>query len=126
MHFILAAVKTGTVRVKMDQMQKRLIIHSTTHRTFGKQQWQLLRDQLDSWQSNLNTVLGSLNTLVATGGPAPRWFKRGTAIFVLFSPMKNGVFFVGEELYLKELGGLLRQVIFWIFVYFKKYQLHNK
>ena len=63
----LSAVKTQTVRVKLNQLSKRVIVYATTHRTFGKQQWQLLRDQLDTWQGNLQQVLASLQQLVVPG-----------------------------------------------------------
>ncbi len=51
------------MRAKMDQVHRKVIISSTTHRTFGKQQWQVLREQLDEWQVNLNQVLGSLEAV---------------------------------------------------------------
>ena len=51
------------MRAKMDQVHHKVIISSTTHRTFGKQQWQVLREQLDEWQVNLNQVLGSLEAV---------------------------------------------------------------
>uniref|UniRef100_A0A8C4ZEG6 Eukaryotic translation initiation factor 3 subunit M n=1 Tax=Gadus morhua TaxID=8049 RepID=A0A8C4ZEG6_GADMO len=35
----------------------------STHRTFGKQQWQQLHDNLTSWKANLATVKTSLQTL---------------------------------------------------------------
>ena len=63
----LSAVKTQTVRVKLNHLSKRVIVYATTHRTFGKQQWQLLRDQLDTWQGNLQQVLASLQQLVVPG-----------------------------------------------------------
>lgn len=42
-----------------------LFSHST-HRTFGKQQWQQLYDRLSSWKQNLVTVKSSLQTLSPT------------------------------------------------------------
>ena len=53
------------MRAKMDQMQRKVIVSSTTHRTFGKQQWQLLREQLETWQQNLNVIMGSLETVAS-------------------------------------------------------------
>lgn len=35
----------------------------STHRTFGKQQWQQLYDSLSSWKANLATVKTSLQGL---------------------------------------------------------------
>jgi len=61
--FIIDIVRTKAIRAKMDQMQRKVIISSTTHRTFSKQQWQTLREHLDQWQHNLNLIMGSLDTV---------------------------------------------------------------
>lgn len=44
----------------------RFCFHSishSTHRTFGKQQWQQLHDSLSSWKANLAAVKSSLQAL---------------------------------------------------------------
>jgi len=72
--FILEVVRTKAVRAKIDQVNDQVLLSSTTHRTFGKPQWQQLRDSLVSWQNNLGQVLGSLDSLmhhVATGAAQP-------------------------------------------------------
>lgn len=61
--FIIDVVRTKAVFAKIDQLQRRVLISYTTHRTFGKQQWQLLREQLSSWQQNLEQCLTSLQSL---------------------------------------------------------------
>lgn len=61
--FIIDVVRTKAVRCKIDQMSNKVIISSTTHRTFGKQQWQMLRERLEGMQRNLAVVLGSLQTV---------------------------------------------------------------
>lgn len=38
-------------------------ISHSTHRTFGKQQWQQLHDSLTSWKANLAAVKSSLQAL---------------------------------------------------------------
>jgi len=38
----------------------------STHRTFGKQQWQQLYDTLNTWKQNLNQVKNSLLSLSDT------------------------------------------------------------
>ncbi|XP_050407989.1 eukaryotic translation initiation factor 3 subunit M [Patella vulgata] len=63
--FIINVLRTKTVQATIDQMQKKVIINWTTHRTFGKQQWQLLRQKLASWQTNLSNVEASLHSLAA-------------------------------------------------------------
>ena len=61
----ISVVRTKAVRAKIDQMSQKVIISSTTHRTFGRQHWQLLRDNLAHWQIQLNQVLGSLSSIPA-------------------------------------------------------------
>lgn len=63
--FKLSVVRTKSVRVRVDQVNKKVIISTTTHRTFGKQQWQLLREQLDQWQHNLAQIQTSLQTITS-------------------------------------------------------------
>jgi len=61
--FIIDVIRTKSVNVKIDQMSRKVLVTNTTHRTFGKQQWQSLREQLNSWRANLDVVLGSLQTV---------------------------------------------------------------
>lgn len=51
--FILEVLKTKLVRARMDQSAKKVHISSTMHRTFGRAQWQTLRDLLQTWKNNL-------------------------------------------------------------------------
>lgn len=49
-------LKTKLVRARMDQAARKVHISSTMHRTFGRTQWQQLRDLLYSWKVNLALV----------------------------------------------------------------------
>ncbi|ESP02553.1 hypothetical protein LOTGIDRAFT_138250 [Lottia gigantea] len=69
--FIINVLRTKTVSASIDQMQKKVLINWTTHRTFGKQQWQLLRQKLTSWQTNLNGVENSLQSLTTMSQTPP-------------------------------------------------------
>nr|CAG4637231.1 EOG090X0AJZ [Ceriodaphnia reticulata]SVE73101.1 EOG090X0AJZ [Ceriodaphnia reticulata] len=40
--FVLQVLKTKLVRARMDQLNKKVLVSSTMHRTFGKQHWQQL------------------------------------------------------------------------------------
>lgn len=62
--FIIDVLKTKLVRAKIDQLQHRVLVSSTMHRTFGKPQWQQLRDVLTQWQANLSLVEDSLDTVI--------------------------------------------------------------
>ncbi|KAG9352103.1 hypothetical protein JZ751_020516 [Albula glossodonta] len=61
--FVIDAVRTKMVYCKIDQTQRKVVVSHSTHRTFGKQQWQQLHDNLSSWKQNLATVKSSLQTL---------------------------------------------------------------
>lgn len=63
--YVIDVIRTRLVRAKIDQLQKRIVISMTAHRTFGKQQWQLLREQLVLWQQNVDHVLHGLNAVAA-------------------------------------------------------------
>uniref|UniRef100_A0A673MJV8 Eukaryotic translation initiation factor 3 subunit M-like n=1 Tax=Sinocyclocheilus rhinocerous TaxID=307959 RepID=A0A673MJV8_9TELE len=64
--FIGFTVRTKMVYCKIDQTQRKVVVSHSTHRTFGKQQWQQLNDTLCSWKQNLATVKSSLQTLSPT------------------------------------------------------------
>jgi len=49
-------LKTKLVRAKIDQLSKKIVVSSTMHRTFGKPQWQQLKETLVIWHSNLQKV----------------------------------------------------------------------
>ena len=59
----ISVVKTKAVQAKIDQLQKKVIITSTTHRTFSRQHWQLLHQNLVRWQQNLANVQTNLRAL---------------------------------------------------------------
>ncbi|KAI1309471.1 Eukaryotic translation initiation factor 3 subunit M [Halotydeus destructor] len=54
--FIIDVLKTKLVRAKIDQVNRKVLVSSTMHRTFGTQQWEQLRETLSSWQINLKKV----------------------------------------------------------------------
>uniref|UniRef100_A0A8C9V897 Eukaryotic translation initiation factor 3 subunit M n=1 Tax=Scleropages formosus TaxID=113540 RepID=A0A8C9V897_SCLFO len=50
------SVRTKMVYCKIDQTQRKVVVSHSTHRTFGKQQWQQLYDSLSAWKQNLAAV----------------------------------------------------------------------
>lgn len=49
----------------MDQAAKKVYVSSTMHRTFGRAQWQQLRDLLYSWKSNMGIVQDGMKSVTA-------------------------------------------------------------
>lgn len=52
--FVFEVLKTKLVRAKIDQMNRRVLVQSTMHRTFGTQQWERLRSTLTQWKNNFS------------------------------------------------------------------------
>jgi translation initiation factor 3 subunit M len=49
----------------MDQAARKVYISSTMHRTFGRAQWQQLRDLLHSWKTNLQITQEGMKSVAA-------------------------------------------------------------
>ncbi|RUS74218.1 hypothetical protein EGW08_018024 [Elysia chlorotica] len=54
--FVIDVLKTKAVRARIDQIQEKVIISSTTFRTFNKHHWQVIRQHLSDWLQNLNSL----------------------------------------------------------------------
>jgi len=54
--FIIEAMRTKLLVVRMDQLEKTLTVNTVEHRTFGRAQWEAVHDLLLKWQSNLSLV----------------------------------------------------------------------
>lgn len=61
--FIIEVLKTKLVRARMDQKARKVHISSTMHRTFGRPQWQQLRDLLYAWRSNLSLIQDNMKSV---------------------------------------------------------------
>ncbi|CAL1547109.1 unnamed protein product [Lymnaea stagnalis] len=51
--FVIDVLKTKAVKARIDQIQEKVIVSSTTFRTFSKHHWQVIRQHLSTWQNNL-------------------------------------------------------------------------
>ena len=58
--FIVDVLRTKLVKAKVDQVNRKVFVTSTMHRTFGKQQWNMLRNILSKWKDNLDNVNSTL------------------------------------------------------------------
>jgi len=66
--FIFEVLRTRLVRAKIDQLNKRVFVQSTMHRTFGRPQWEHLRDVLTEWRNNLSRVEKTVRAHLAQAG----------------------------------------------------------
>jgi translation initiation factor 3 subunit M len=58
--YVIDVLKTKLVRAKIDQLNRKVLMTSTMHRTFGKPQWLQLKDTLTKWHANLGKVQHTL------------------------------------------------------------------
>lgn len=63
--FIIEVLKTRLVRARMDQASRSVRVSSTMHRTFGRAQWQQLRDVLLAWRANVHHAQDSMKSVAA-------------------------------------------------------------
>ncbi|XP_048242219.1 eukaryotic translation initiation factor 3 subunit M-like [Haliotis rufescens] len=69
--FIIDVLRTKAVRARIDQIQKKVVVISTTHRTFTKHHWQVLRSALTEWQETLKGIEGNFTSLSALQTQVP-------------------------------------------------------
>jgi len=62
--FVIEVLRTRLVRGRMDQLARKVHVSSTMHRTFGRPQWQNLRDVLTAWKTNVASTRHSMESVV--------------------------------------------------------------
>ena len=69
--WVIAAVSSGLLSAKMDQIQQKVMVERSVVRKFDMYQWKALQSQLNLWKTNLKDILDALqNADVATTVPA--------------------------------------------------------
>jgi len=58
--FVVELVQSGLVHAKIDQINEKIIIRSSSRRTFNKSEWEELYNQIETWKDNLQTIRSSL------------------------------------------------------------------
>mmetsp|Transcript_6240 Transcript_6240/g.9595 ORF Transcript_6240/g.9595 Transcript_6240/m.9595 type:complete len:380 (+) Transcript_6240:235-1374(+) len=67
--WVIAAVSSGLLSAKMDQIEQRIMVERSVVRKFDMAQWKALQSQLEIWKHNVNGILGALkqSELAVTG-----------------------------------------------------------
>jgi len=65
--YIIDLIKSKLLHAKMDEMNQKMIIRSSSVRTFGRDEWQQLEYKLESWFSNMQSIRSSLEQVVQAG-----------------------------------------------------------
>lgn len=65
--FVFEVLKTRLVRAKIDQLNKKVLVQSTMHRTFGRPQWEQLRGILNDWRNNFAHLEKTIKLYLSQG-----------------------------------------------------------
>jgi translation initiation factor 3 subunit M len=57
--WLIDVIRAGLVEGKLSQARQELLVHRSTYRTFGKEEWEELDARLDEWKVALEGVLAS-------------------------------------------------------------------
>mmetsp|Transcript_109837 Transcript_109837/g.317564 ORF Transcript_109837/g.317564 Transcript_109837/m.317564 type:complete len:396 (-) Transcript_109837:247-1434(-) len=55
--WVIAAVSSGLLSAKMDQLQNMVVVESCVVRKFGMEQWKAVQSRLHSWKHNVGGIL---------------------------------------------------------------------
>lgn len=58
--WVIAAVSSGLLSAKMDQLQGVVMVERCAVRRFGMEQWRAIQSRLDSWKRNVGGMLEGL------------------------------------------------------------------
>jgi translation initiation factor 3 subunit M len=57
--WLIDVIRAGLVEGKLSQARQELLVHRSTYRTFGREEWEELDSRLEDWKVALETVLAS-------------------------------------------------------------------
>jgi translation initiation factor 3 subunit M len=57
--WLIDVIRAGLVEGKLSQARQELLVHKSTYRTFGKEEWEELDSRLEDWKVALEAVLAS-------------------------------------------------------------------
>ncbi|XP_003742129.1 eukaryotic translation initiation factor 3 subunit M [Galendromus occidentalis] len=66
--FTISALKTKLVSAKINQMGRKIVVISTMHRTFERNEWEKLRETLQGWFTRLDEVEQCTSQLIDAQG----------------------------------------------------------
>jgi translation initiation factor 3 subunit M len=58
--WVIAAVSSGLLSAKMDQLQHKVMVERCVVRRFDNEQWKLLQSRLKAWKQNVGGVISGL------------------------------------------------------------------
>lgn len=67
--WVIAAVSSGLLSAKMDQLQQKVMVERCVVRKFDMEQWKILQSRLKVWKQNVGGVINGLKQS-QSGAPA--------------------------------------------------------
>jgi translation initiation factor 3 subunit M len=64
--WVIAAVGSGLLEAKMDQLQEKIMVERCVVRKFDMEQWKALQARLQSWKQNVGGILAALKQAGST------------------------------------------------------------
>lgn len=61
--FLIDAIRLKLIEARINQLNQKLIVMSSLHRTFESAQWQQLYNRLSSWQQSIQSIKSSLKSV---------------------------------------------------------------
>jgi hypothetical protein len=68
--WVIAAVSSGLLSAKMDQIQQKIMVERSVVRKFDMEQWKAMQSQLHLWKTNLGGILEALKQAELSTAPA--------------------------------------------------------
>jgi translation initiation factor 3 subunit M len=60
--WVIDSIRSGLVEGKLSQQKQEFLIHRSTYRVFGENQWREVASRLETWKSSLVNVLAVIRT----------------------------------------------------------------
>ena len=74
--WVIDVIRAGLVEGKLSQLNKTFLIHRSTYRVFGDNQWREIAARLDMWKTSLTGVLGVIRQEKASFAAAKEQEKK--------------------------------------------------
>jgi hypothetical protein len=66
--WVIAAVSSGLLAAKMDQLQRKVLVERSIVRKFDIEQWKALQTELTLWKNNVRGILEAFKQSQAAAG----------------------------------------------------------
>ena len=88
--WLIDIIRAGLVEGKLSQARQELLVHRSTYRTFGKEEWEELEARLDEWKVALEVVLASDQIAALKEQEQQQVGTGGSTTTVTNGPVVNG------------------------------------